>query len=382
MALIVLLVVIPLVILLYKRRKNEKLTAMGEQDHHLSKAHLIRYDKRQCRQSFIFTIVFLILTVFSCVMVHFDYVSDSEDLLMIIIFFVYLCSGPALFYSIYQLLSGISYIKRLKKHGYQVPENKKDYDSLLELLPHQVQEAVDEDTKEMCNKASLVLGISSLGGLLVLLGIDVWFVVEWYSFYKSEIATMIGLISVIDVVLLIYCIFFFRQRNEKQYKDDVEMDENRKNRMPLVEGILTILILLVLSGAVKNTAHSMTNYLFGTRVSTDIETVQNVRQSLVTAYVLMEVQRKDASWEERKNELMQGVDITTWGVPEDEFQREVANILGISDFTQLKEDFRTSDGDAVVYVQIVENVLKVELKNPIRKVDELDTSICSEYTIQ
>ena len=272
-------------------------------------------------------------------------------------------------------------MKRLKKHGYEVPENKKDYDSLLELLPHQEQE-VDEDTKEMCNKTSLALGIGSLITLLVLFGIDVWFVAEWYSYYKSEIIFVLSLISVIDVVLLVYCIIFLRQKDEKRYKDDVEIDENRKNRMPLVEGILTIFILLVLSGAVKHTAHSMTNYVFKARVSADIETVQNIRQSLVTTYVLTEAKETDALWEERKNELMQGVDITTWGVPEDEFQKEVANIIGISDFTQLKEDFRTSDGDAIVYVQIVEDVLRVELKNPIDKVQELDSSIRVEYTIQ
>jgi len=381
MVFIVLLVVIPLVMLLYTRRKREKMKAIGEKKHHLSKAHLIRYDKHQCKQSFICTIVFFALAVFSSVIVYFGDVIEFSDLLMIIVLLVYLCSGPALLYSVYQLLSGISYLKRLKKHGYEVPENKKDYDSLLELLPHQEQE-VDEDTKEMCNKTSLALGIGSLITLLVLFGIDVWFVAEWYSYYKSEIIFVLSLISVIDVVLLVYCIIFLRQKDEKRYKDDVEIDENRKNRMPLVEGILTIFILLVLSGAVKHTAHSMTNYVFKARVSADIETVQNIRQSLVTTYVLTEAKETDALWEERKNELMQGVDITTWGVPEDEFQKEVANIIGISDFTQLKEDFRTSDGDAIVYVQIVEDVLRVELKNPIDKVQELDSSIRVEYTIQ
>lgn len=381
MAFIVLLVVIPLVMLLYTRRKREQLKTIGEKKHHLSKAHLIRYDKHQRKQSLVCVIVFFALAFFSTIMVHFGDAIESSELLMIIVLLVYMCSGPALLYSIYQLLSGISYLKRLKKHGYEVPEDKKDYDSLLELLPHQEQE-VDEDAKKMCNKTSLALGICSLITLLVLFGIDVWFVAEWYSYYKSEVVSIIGLISIIDVVLLVYCIIFFRQRNEKRYKDDVEIDENRKNRMPLVEGVLTIFILLVLSGFVKHTAHSMTNYLFRSRVSADIATIQNIQQSLVTTYVLTEAKGKDASWEERKNELVQGVDITTWGVPEDEFQREIASMLGISDFTQLRDDFYTADGEAIVYVQIIEHKLKVELKNPIEKVEELDSTICSEYTIQ
>lgn len=382
MALIVLLVVIPLVIWLYKRRKNEKMRATGEQKHHLSKAHLIRYDKRQYRQSVICTIVFLILTVFSCVMVHFNVIPEASDALMIIIFVLYLCSGPALFYSVYQLLSGFCYLKRLQKHGYEVPENKKDYDSLLDLLPHQAHEDVDEATKQKCNKTSLVLGICSLGALFVLVGIDIWFVGEWHSFYQNELAFIIGLISIIDVVLLIYCIIFFLQRNEMRYKDDVELDEHRKNRMPLVEGVLTILILFVFSGVMKDTAHNMSDYVFRSQVSADIATVQNIQRSLVTTYIMLEGQEKNAVWEERKNELITGIDITTWGVPEDEFQIEVANVLGISDFSQLRDDFHTSDGEAVVYAQIIENKLKVELKNPIDKMQELDSSISSEYSIQ
>lgn len=193
---------------------------------------------------------------------------------------------------------------------------------------------------------------------------------------------IIGLVSIIDVVLSVYCVTFFRQTNEKRYKDDVELDADRKNRMPLVEGVLTIFILLVLSGAGKHTAHSMTNYVFRSRVSTDITMVQSIQRSLVTAYVIFENQSKDASWEKRKDELIHGVDITTWGVPEDEFQMEVANMLGISDFSQLKGDFYNADGEAIVYVQIEGHTLKVELKNPIDKAKELDSSFYIEYTIQ
>lgn len=190
MALIVLVVSIPLVIWLYKRRKKEQISIAGEQKHHLSKAHLIRYDKRQCRQSVICAIVFLILTVVVCLMVYVDVIPIFSDVLMVIVFVLYFCSGPALFYSVYQLISGFSYLRRLQKHGYEIPENKKDYDSLLELLPHQADETMGQGAKEPRNKESLALGICALCALFLLFGIDIWFFSNGMTFMEMKLCLL------------------------------------------------------------------------------------------------------------------------------------------------------------------------------------------------
>ena len=349
--------------------------------HNKKTANEIKFDKRQCRQSAICTIVFLILAVFSYVIVYLEFVDMFPDWLMVLFLFVYVCSGPALLYSVYQLFCAMSYLKRLRKHGYEVPENKKDYDRLLERLPRQEQNNGMEDVQDR-NKASFILGICCLIALLLLLGVNIWYITEWYFLNVGELVFLIGLMSVVDIALFIYGIIFFRQTNEKRYKDDVEIDNARKNRMPVPEGILTILILLGISILVKYTAHSMTDYVFKSRISADMETVQNIHQSLTSAYEMMQEKDMYNEWEATKNELVQGVDITTWGVPKDEFQTEVANMLGISDFTELQEEFNTADGAAVVYVKLVEETLVVELKNPVTKVNELEKKIQKECSIK
>lgn len=357
---------------------------MGNSDsqkkHNIAKANRIRFDRRQIKQSLFLTMLFFLLTIFSFIITYFNYVDRFPDWLMVMFLFVYMCSGPALFYSAYQLFSGICYLRRLRKHGYEVPENKKDYDVLLEKLPRQVQEDT-EQTRKKCNKESLALGVCSMVALFVLVGIDIWYISEWY-FLRDEIVFMIGLMSVVDVVLFIYCIMFFRQMNETYYKDDVETDAIRKNRMPLAEGVLTVVVLLVISTFVKYTAHSMTDYVFKARVSADIATIQSIHKSLLDTYVWMEGNTEDVAWEKTKQDLIHGIDITTWDVPQDEFQREVSYMLGISEFTQLKEEFHTVDGDAIVYAKLTEDTLIVELQNSVAKVEELDGKIRIEYSIK
>ncbi len=379
MALIVLVVVIPLIYFLYNRRKKENMIAKGCEKYQLSKANWIKYDQRQIKILRIMTVLFGILTVLSwiCMFGDFDAFDKSADLIGVldVVYVVIFCSsvisGPVFLCSLYQLLSGMSYMRRLQQHGYELPEDKKQYDYILEKLPKQQSTADIAANAEQRNKSSFLLGVLSLLILIVLSVCSVIYLVEW-SFYHEEIGFMICMIFVVDLVLLVYGVLFFRQANEVRYKDDVEIDSNRKNRMPLVEGVLTILILLCLSAFMKYEAHSLTNYIFKSHVSVDMVTMQNIERAFKSAYVVVEQLDGDTIECISKHNLQEGIDITTWNIPQDAFQSEVASMIGISDFSELRDAFHTVDGDAIVFVRFENGQFIVELQNQVEKAKNPD----------
>ena len=379
MALIVLVVVIPLIYFLYNRRRKENIITKGCEKHQLSKVNWIKYDQRQIKILRIMTVLFGILTVLSGILMFgdFDVFEKSADLIGVldVVYVVMFCSGlisgPVFLCSLYQLLSGISYMRRLQQHGYEVPEDKRQYDYILEKLPIQQLTADVVSSAETRNKSSVILGVLSLVSLIILGISNVLYLVEW-SFYHEEIIFMICMIFVIDIVLLVYCVLFFRQTNEVRYKDDVEIDTNRENRMPLVEGVLTIMILICLSVFMKYEAHSLTDYIFKSHVSADQTSLQNIKRAFESTYIVAEQLDENAMEYISKYNLQEGIDITTWNVPQDAFQSEVASVIGISDFSELRDEFHTVDGDAIVFVRFENGEFIVELQNQVEKAKNPD----------
>lgn len=325
----------------------------------------IRYDQCQQKQSLVCSVVFLVLAVVSSVLVHGDRCDGFSDGAMLVVFFVYACSGPAFLYSIYQLIACVCYIRQLKKYGYEIPANKKDYNGLLENLPRQdvpVQ-------KEQYSKNSLALGIISACALMITTVFNLQYTFEWLDVHQEEIVAMILIQSIFDCILLVQCVSFFRQMNTVQYKDDVEIDDKRKNRKSLADGIFVIVLLLALSLFSKWMVGSMTDYLFKSKVEKSVTDVQHVQQVLSSVYIDMKNRDFDMDGNASVQEMLKGVDITTWGTPKDSFQQEVAAVLGIEDFSELKDDFYAVDGDAVVYVKLVDDEIRVQILNVYDKVE-------------
>ena len=114
---------------------------------------------------------------------------------------------------------------------------------------------------------------------------------------------------------------------------------------------------------------SMTDYLFKSKVEKSVTDVRHVQQVLSSVYVDMKNRDFDMDGNASVQEMLKGVDITTWGTPKDSFQQEVAAVLGIEDFSELKDDFYAADGDAVVYVKLVDDEICVQILNVYDKVE-------------
>ena len=196
---------------------------------------------------------------------------------------------------------------------------------------------------------------------------NVQYIFDWLCVYQEEIVAMILIQSVFDCVLLVRCVSFFRQMNTNKYKDVVEIDGKRKNRKSLVDGIFVIVVLLVLSLFSKRMVGSMTDYLFKSKVEKSVTDIQHVQKVLSSVYIDRKTKDFDMAGNVSVQDMVKGVDITTWGTPKDSFQQEVAEMLGIEDFSELKDDFYVADGDAVVYVKLVDGEICVQILNVYEK---------------
>lgn len=285
---------------------------------------------------------------------------------------------------------GKQYLKRLHKFGYVVPERSKDYDDLLERLPKAEVKQIDW---EPYNRRSKVFWMLCMVTFVAMLTVNVWYYCSW-SFMKDNAIFMVVVLVVADLFWLFAALRFRKQMNNDAYKEDVEIDKNRKNRMSLEYAVLLMVIMLLLTGFVKTTAHNMTKYIYNSWVDADRSEVRKIQSALEQVYDELvsnnaEQESGDSknegtmldNWEVSRTQLAEGVDITNWGVPQDIYQEKVAAYLDISDFSELKDDFRSAKGDAVLYAKLEKGLIRVSLPN-LHKEVSMPIIISSEKNIK
>ena len=129
-------------------------------------------------------------------------------------------------------LDGLSYLKRLRKNGYEVPEDKHKYVH-LERLPK-----VDDHVQNQnaINKESVVLAVMCWGITLIIVIAAVRFWNE-HSAVPDIVMYCMVLIAVMVIFWLVSGICLWRQRLYSRYRDDVELDVNRNKRIHIISGM-------------------------------------------------------------------------------------------------------------------------------------------------
>ncbi|MDD6656038.1 MAG: hypothetical protein PUE95_01850 [Lachnospiraceae bacterium] len=321
----------------------------------------IKYDKQSMKILMGTFIVAMLLLVIGIVLLSMK-VSGTE---IFILLTLYLGAGLAVF-SLAGLLAGFLYMKRLKKYGYEIPIKKSDYDEKIENLP----------------KTSMVEGTSlfsvhsqwSCRACVLLffffLILDVLYYVKW-KFMGDE--SLFVLCFFFYLIWLIFALALKKQSNGKKYRDDVEPDASRKERWSLEQVVFTMFVLFLLSLFANHTAHSMTEYIFKSWIEHDVVQINIVGQGVMGAISEYQDENETMLCKDTYEKLCEGVDITTWGVPKDELQTMLADSMGIDDFSLMRDDFRLSDGDARIFVQISGENVTVRLLNPIKELEKYGT---------
>ena len=233
----------------------------------------IKYDipsVKRYRLAMVFSAVFTVLGI-AMICSDGSIVSDVDLGLFVILFFVGLYVGMPLFiYFLYHTLSGMAYLKRLEKHGYEIPRDRCIYDNMLEHLPKVDSLEQEEHKKQFLgSKTSKMLLIVSICVAVFMLGCTIYCISKWY--YIGEDAMALFVLQLIEDAFWMWPIcVFYKQMDMQKYKDDVELDGNRKNRFDIVNGLGIILILGLIALGIKCSAHSMTAYINSSRRETDV----------------------------------------------------------------------------------------------------------------
>ncbi len=170
---------------------------------------------------------------------------------------------PLFLIFLYNYLEAAIYLRRLKKNGYEVPDNLKDYGGNLEALPH-TREPV---AYNLYASDSTTAAWFSLGIYSILVILDVLYYVTWYRYEADSIALFI-LILIALSIFPILAFVFFRQSNRNKYIDYTDIkDGRRKVRSHLFSSIVMLLIFAAIAGFGIACADSMTRYIYRSRYS-------------------------------------------------------------------------------------------------------------------
>ncbi|MDE6624759.1 MAG: hypothetical protein K2K56_00155 [Lachnospiraceae bacterium] len=202
----------------------------------------IKYDKMDKKRNFIAAILFSILAVMNWCVLNCEAVMQLFPVEIEVVFLCAVWPLGLLTVGLWMAyLDGVLYLKRLKRFGYVVPEDKNAFDKALAQLPREENATGSKPVKNYDSIALTVLTGAIVIGLLVY---DICFLYQ-YSGVGNDIWFFEGLLILGTLIWLFLGISYARQISNRRYKYDVEIDYSRKNRRNLIDGIVEIIVLLV-----------------------------------------------------------------------------------------------------------------------------------------
>lgn len=328
----------------------------------------IKYDRRTIKILLVTTIVSALL-VLSGVVCSFMLADVGRvGVIVVLGFFV---GGGLFLYAGINLLIGFCYIRRLKAYGYEIPYKKEDYGDDLRNVPR----VSGKPCPEIKNVGRRFLVIC-YATVFVLTNVwNVWYIIRWYQFDGDLAVFLLCIMLLFDSFWGISAFMFYRQGNRQRYRDDVEIDDSRKERVPVENGIVSGMILLCIMLLIKTLVIQFGEYAFRSRAEHDQLHLQTISRCIDAAMTADGTGRTSDSY----MQMREGCYISDWGRPDDAFSREVAEYLGISDYSELNDKFFTSDGSPRIYVKISDSSVYVRMDNPLRLDHGIQFSYEEEY---
>lgn len=212
----------------------------------------IKYDLKTNKILLITTIVSAVIFLLAIIGIFIE-IQGTE---IAVLFALYIGGGLFLF-SALNLFAGVCYIRRLKLHGYEIPYNKNEYNDDLRNVPCNKEQNTISDV----NKGSRLLSRVYFA-VFILAGIwNTYYIVHWYHLIKDNSVFLLVIQIILDLWWLILSIKCYKQTNNKKYKDDVELNFDKKERIPIENGIILCVILLCTTILSKVIAYNMSDYV-------------------------------------------------------------------------------------------------------------------------
>lgn len=315
----------------------------------------IKYDGRTIKMLLVTTIVSALLFLAGVVCSFMLADVGRVGVIVVLGFFV---GGGLFLYAGINLLIGFCYIRRLKAYGYEIPYKKEDYGDDLRNVPR----VSGKSCPEIKNVGRRVL-VFCYATVFVLANVwNVRYIIRWYRFDGGLAVFLLCIMLLFDSFWGISALLFYRQENMQRYRDDVDIDDSRKERMPVEKGIVSGMILLCIMVLIKALVIQFGEYAFRSRAEHDQLHLQTISRCIDAAMMADGTDRTSNSY----MQMSEGCYISDWGRPDDAFSREIAEYLGISDYSELNGKFYTSDGNPRIYVKISDEGVYVRMDNPLR----------------
>ncbi|MCM1158205.1 MAG: hypothetical protein NC300_05395 [Bacteroidales bacterium] len=222
----------------------------------------IKYDKKDKKRYGKAAVVFSALTAADCLILYregiMQYIPDEMAAVFICAVFPLgmLAAGLWVGYT-----DAVFYLKRLRKYGYEVPVDKRDFQRDLEKLPGTGNGLKDASAK---NHGSIAL--TAITGMIVIALIiyDAYFLYQ-YSRLGETIWLFAGALAFATLIWLCHGLFYACQISNRKYKDDVEIDYCRKNRRNLIDGLVEIAVLAVFTFSFLAIINNAAQYMLKAR---------------------------------------------------------------------------------------------------------------------
>lgn len=316
----------------------------------------IKYDKKTIQ--ILFTVVIFCAALFGISLLLLFLEVSGLELLWLVSFYM---GGSVGIVSLAALISGKFYLRRLKVYGYVLPERNKDYGGNLENLP----KAEENNEKSIFARHSRYGMFGNIALYIIFMLLDLQYFLKW-KFLGENAKAMFLMCALFYLVWLIQALILWKQSNPEKYRDDVEIDSTRKERMSLDIILVSTVILGLISASAMYNAHSMTNYIFQSQIEADREKAEEIRKAVAGAVLEWGENDKQS---ESYQDLCRGTEITSWGTPTDELSQMISESLYINTFAELQDDFHLADGDAKVWVKFDNGRTTVLLQNSVKELE-------------
>ena len=225
----------------------------------VNKGPQIKYDKLEQKVGLVIGLICTIGVIVTGFMLELEVLDRLNTMLAasIVLGGIYFCPvmaivGWRLFFSSW------GYMKRLEKYGYKAPERKKLYHGRQDLLER--FEVSLPNVNKWHSESVILACVSWVAGVCCL---PYPFYV-WQSYPDMDIILIIMMFPVVCWAVMGF--YYWRQRDQLKYKDDVELDDKRKTRQNLADGLVTIFVCAALSVLYSDIIYNWAKVIYKARL--------------------------------------------------------------------------------------------------------------------
>ncbi len=166
---------------------------------------------------------------------------------------------PLFIFFFYKTLDSQVYLGRLRKNGFEVPEDASAYDKMLANVPRH-----GETIENRYGKDSIISFILFAAGSIGFGLADLLFYLKWID-HESDCILFVVMILIGCLVFAALSLIFMSQANRKKYVDRVDVKapgDTRKIRSDIFTSAFIFVVLSLVGIFTLMTAESMTNYIY------------------------------------------------------------------------------------------------------------------------